>query len=233
MFSNDLFINQVLSKCLDNIQGSREFYLSEDDFKFSFAQALIQCEAEEVVLEYPISNGDLYSGKPEINSDSLNGDKSKIDVRFTYRGQEVFIELKYKQLETVVTRYGQEFKLRNQSAQTIGLYAFHLDIERMEAIKNSLKHKGCLAYCVFITNDQSYMKPHKGAMNKRLALCHGENSYYTNKGIIEYRPRNHSFRTIVIDNSYEAKFCLFKKLDPQGNNSQFWTTIIDLQHPMA
>ena len=251
-------INDVLTKCLEKIKGGMEIYLNEDDFKFSFANALRECGVDDVILEYPIFTAELYEKKPAVKDaffrsykvadgdkeDRYSKDRTRIDIRFRHNDTEYFVELKYKQLETEVTRYEKGFTLRDQSAQDDGMYAIHEDIERMEAIKLTKDHKECMAFCIFITNDESYMKPHNGASNKKVSLCEiiGEKKVFLSKaGVKEYGKTNNQqqnndsqnriHRDLIIEKRYDTSFYEFKTLTPSEKNNKFWVSVIDLQQP--
>ena len=230
-FTEESIINKALNKCLCNLKDEREFYLNEDDFKFSFAQALKECGADEIILEYPISVNDLYSVKSEVTKEIKKSERRKIDVRFRYQRKEVFVELKYKQRKTKVTRYNHEFTLHNHAAQNDGLYAIYLDIERMEAIKDI--HTGCKSFCIFITNDETYIRPHNEEQYGGISLCRDDNSFVSRSGTIEYNPGNRNYRNLYIDKNYKTNFFVFKKLSPDIKNSIFWIMVIDLQKPVT
>lgn len=170
-------VDEIIKGLKDDLEKSdNEIFLSEADLQFCFAQKAKEKGAENIVLEYPINTSELYKGNEDIKeafnfcNKDINKDKTYIDVKFEYNNEVYFVELKYKTSELdCVTRHGHsDFKLFEQSACNLGLYAIYEDIERMEniieapCIVEKYKNKNKLhSYILAITNDYGYWKPHK------------------------------------------------------------------------
>ena len=72
-----------------------------------------------------------------------------MDIWLPDRG--IAIELKHLTKMGVIIHEGEDFRLRDQSAQDAGHYGFRLDISRLEQITESGKaRKG---YAILLTND--------------------------------------------------------------------------------
>lgn len=236
-------IKGILEKCKENLKDN-EIYLSEDDFKFSFAQAVFDVAEEngvenpEVILEYPILTHELYNNDrhKELFIESYpatirdgeskyNKDRTFIDVYFKYNGDEYFVELKFKTVairgeneEKTVFRHELEFYLKNQGAYDLGLYAFYEDIERMEAIKRINSKRN--AFCILVTNDSSYWRlPIKqNAIATHVTL----NELSTKSGEIRFYIGTTNYRTLLIANQYPSwgendEDYLFKRLNGYRN----------------
>lgn len=227
-------VDEILERCLSELCDN-EWFLSEDDFKFSFAQTAAKVEGvSNVILEYPIMTSELYKKKPEVKKTFIqyykdhpgntrkeeeqryNENRSFIDVYFEYNGKKHFIELKYKTNETEVFRHSQSFILRAQGAQDNGMYDIHEDIERMEAIMSSID---CNGHVIALTNDSNYLnKPRANTQKSRVSLYeHSQNN------TIDYHDR----RNLVIQNSYST----WNETDLVREGSNFHKLVIHANDP--
>lgn len=233
----DNIVDEILKCCLDKL-GEDEWFLSEDDFKFSFAQAATEKGAKNVILEYPIMTSELYKKKPEVKEtfiqyyDAHNGNtrrntrrtaeerynenRSFIDVYFEYNDVKHFIELKYKTNETEVFRHSQSFILKAQGAQDNGMYDIHEDIERMEAIMSSID---CNGHVIALTNDPNYLKkPRDNTQKSRVSLYE-----HSQSNTIDYSDR----RKLIIQNSYRT----WNQNNQGIRGSQFHKLVIHANDP--
>ncbi len=257
LFSSDEFLNNVIETCRDKISNDKEIFLSEDDFKFSFAQAAVDCGANNIVLEYPIMTEDLYDNREDVKSsffdiyerkgrckkveEKYKRDRSFIDVHFKHREENYFVELKYKLLSVntkktnrpierkpaMVSRHGRLFQLKNQGAEDLGLYDFYEDIERMENIKRIKDIENIKAFCILITNDNAY-ETLKNGLAEGVSLSGPE----TLSGNVEYQGR----RLLHIENGYPIEFKVFKEVrvdikkdeNREAENNVFKILVMDL-----
>lgn len=213
----DNIVDEILNCCLGKL-GENEWFLSEDDFKFSFAQAATEKGSTNVILEYPIMTSELYKNKTGVKDTFVeyytahpgnttkkpkqryNENRSFIDVYFEYNGEKHFIELKYKTRNEIVTRHGMKFSLKDQSAQDLGSYSIYEDIERMEAIMSSIK--GCKGHVIVLTNDSNYLtRPREGTQRYLVRL-----NDVSRKGTIRYHENNgkNSRRNLIIKYRYST-----------------------------
>lgn len=206
MNSADCFIEKILTTCKSKMEP-QEIYLSEDDFKFSFANAAKACGANDVILEFPIKTKDLYEKSPitidyfkNKKGDKFEESKSYIDISFEYEGVQYFIELKYKVASLEVKRYKRAFTLSEQGAGNIGLYAFHEDIERMEFIRDF--YPNSRTFCILLTNNPYYWSKHrdKTAVDK-VSLS---NTTKIAEELKEFEIGKRKYRDLQCQNRYEA-----------------------------
>lgn len=172
--------------------------------------------------------------------DKYNKDRTFIDVYFKYREKKYYVELKYKLLsvntiinnrkrierqEASVYRYKNLFKLGDQKAEDLGLYAIYEDIERMENIKRV--QEDCLSFCILITNDRAYWNWASG-LSEGVSLA---NERTRNENQVRYTGK----RELNISNSYFIWKNDFKEItvaisDPNriAENNLFRCLVINL-----
>lgn len=104
------------------------------------------------------------------------------------KGEEYLpVELKYKTKKAgkLLTRFDEELKgkytvLKDQAAQDLGKYDFWKDVRRIELVRNRFNRvKNGLA--VFVTNDESYLKPSGENSNCKAFDMSSEGSLSKNK----------------------------------------------------
>ncbi|MDK9690876.1 hypothetical protein [Azospira sp.] len=88
-----------------------------------------------------------------------SGKRVHLDLLVQSDGEELAIELKYKTRLSNLTYAGEDFLLRNQSAQDLGRYDFIKDVGRLEVYTQA--HRGSSGVAIFLTNDQTYWNPSK------------------------------------------------------------------------
>ena len=109
---------------------------------------------------------ELQLGSPDANirlekQVAAQGSRVHLDLLFQSSTVELAIELKYKTRLGSLTYAGEEFSLRNQSAQDIGRHDFIKDIQRLERYVQSRNHS--VGYAVLLTNDRTYWTESKKA----------------------------------------------------------------------
>ena len=237
-FTEDVVINKILESCLANL-NEKEIYLSEDDFKFSFASAAKENGCKNIVLEFPIRTIDLYKKsdanlayfKKKYNNDDakLNQLKSYIDISFEYNNSKYFVELKYKAANLDIERYGNSFELAAQGAGNIGLYNFHEDIERMECIKDT--YSDAKSFCIMLTNDSYYWDKHKkDSMVEHVELY--EKTKTANK-LRCFRIKDTHYRDLQCRNSYKTwsrdlNHNIFKEFNGK-KNGKFRVLVVEMK----
>ena len=126
------------------IAKKRPIFHSEADFQHTFAWEIHQkLPNASVRLELPIhvKNQDLH-----------------IDIWIKNQDEVLAIELKYKTRGLSVQIDGEQYRLKNQSAQDIGRYDFIKDIQRLEHVAS--EKNNFMGYAVLLTNDSAYwIKP--------------------------------------------------------------------------
>ena len=138
-----------MEKIIKTLQGKRQIFCSEGDFQLEMAWVIKEMYHDaKVRLEYV----------PTFN------DKMRIDILVFISNEWIPIELKYKtknsKKEEMIDKITQEdFNIKNQGAKDIGCYLYLKDIERIERIKEAVKNNFKEGYAVFLTNDETYLKP--------------------------------------------------------------------------
>jgi hypothetical protein len=128
---------------LKELARKRTVFHSEADFQHSLAW--------EIHNTYPECAIRLE------RSMHLMKDATHLDI-FAYDEEcLIMVEVKYKTRGLLATVQGEQFYLKDQSAQDLGRYDFLKDIERLEKLGE--KYKSSLGYAVMLSNDSSYWKP--------------------------------------------------------------------------
>lgn len=134
---------------LDTLGKERPVFHSEADFQHALAWIIHEKHPEfNVRLEKRLS---------------LNGLKIYVDI-FVYKenGQHfVVIETKYKTKRLSTTFDGEEFELKDHSAQDCSRYDFLKDIWRIERILR--RYRNGYGIAIFLTNDPLYWLPPRDA----------------------------------------------------------------------
>lgn len=126
-----------LEEVLRVLSEERPVFHSEADFQYALAWKIHQTYPDDSIrLEKP-----TLSNSEEIHVDIvvIDGDSA------------VPIEIKYKTREARIVSRGEEYRLKNQSAEDQGRYDFLKDISRIERIPG-LRY----GFALFLTNDESY-----------------------------------------------------------------------------
>ena len=134
---------KVITELLAKLALHRPLFHSEADFQHAFSWELHQQYGDASLrLELPISQGDkqIY-----------------LDIWAELDKFALAIELKYKTRAIEVIVGGEQFSLKNQSAQDHGRYDFIHDVERLEDIVFS--RSNVIGYAILLTNDSAYWKP--------------------------------------------------------------------------
>ncbi len=242
-------IKETLNKLQDYLMGKKEIFLSEADFKFSFAQqlneVLKECEKEpfKIILEYPILTNKLYENacdncKKEIKNryncknfeERFLADRTFIDLFFEHQGTKYFIEFKYKlkEIKGDIERHGEKgFKIKSQLANNIARHQVYEDIERMENILRCKENCECKSFVIFITNDDNYWgidtKNNKNRTDFHFQLKKGEDtSCCTDEGLV-YNSKKNSRRRLYIKNKYSLDW----KPYLNNCNSEFQILVIE------
>jgi len=140
------------SKLLSNlIEKNRLVFHSEDDFKFSLSQVIIESYPNfSVRLEKPVAITMLYRNGEQIIV------RAPFDIILVDEiGNTIPIELKYKTKKAVFEFNEEEYSLANHSAYDVGRYSFRKDIYRIEKYLEK-NPKSTVGYVLILTNDQNY-----------------------------------------------------------------------------
>ena len=126
---------------LTDLAVRRPIFHSEADFQHALAWQIRESTGSEIRLEFPYS-----------------GDNRRLDIWLPQQG--VAIELKYCTQGLRAKHHGEDFALRDQSAQDTRRYDFLNDVQRLEnACAERDDCKGGLA--IFLTNDHTYWQRSK------------------------------------------------------------------------
>lgn len=126
---------------LSRLAARRPIFHSEADFQHALAWEFhISNEGAQVRLEKQIAE----TGSP----------REYLDLLVHIGDQSIAIELKYKTRLLNINHEGEQYSLRNQSAQDIGRHDFIKDIGRLERYVKA--HEKSEGIAVLLTNDPSY-----------------------------------------------------------------------------
>ena len=131
-----------LQELLRQLALQRPLFHSEADFQHALAWELHSfLPGSRVRLELPLGQFDR---------------QRHLDIYLKHDGRELALELKYKTRALAVTKGGERFQLKDQSAQPIGQYDFIKDIQRIEQMADG--RQNAKGYAIFLTNDSAYWK---------------------------------------------------------------------------
>ena len=130
---------------LARLAKKRPVFHSEADFQHALAWELqLDSPDAQIRLEKQVAT---------------QGSRVHLDLLFQSDGIEMAIELKYKTRLGKLFYAGEEYALRNQSAQDIGRHDFIKDIHRLERYLES--HNNAVGFAVLLTNDRTYWNESK------------------------------------------------------------------------
>ena len=143
-----------LTEILLELKNERPVFHSEDDFKFSFANAIkARYPSYKIRLERPA----IIPMK--FKNDTIAEVRAPIDiVVIDDEGLEIPIELKYKTKSTSekLQFENEIFDLANHGASDIGRVNFRKDIYRIEQYIKLSKKKSLKGFVIIITNEKDY-----------------------------------------------------------------------------
>jgi hypothetical protein len=140
-----LVSSHKIQTVLSRLAKKRPVFHSEADFQHALAWELqLESPDAQIRLEKQVAT---------------HGSRVYLDLLFQSGDVEIAIEIKYKTRHGKFLYSGEEFALRNQSAQDIGRHDFIKDIQRLERYLQS--HNNAVGFAVFLTNDQSYWNESK------------------------------------------------------------------------
>jgi len=132
-----------MEQVLAELSRKQPVFYSEADFQHALAwQFHLLHSNADIRLEYPVP---------------LDGSAAYIDIVIGDRAATTAIELKYKTARTSIVHGGEQYSLRDQSAQDSGRYDFLKDIRRLE--KFTAATPNSVGYAVILTNDWLYWNP--------------------------------------------------------------------------
>lgn len=208
------------------IEEQRDLFFNENDMQMNLAVYLMRSSKNysDVSIEYymPSEQLDGYLWEKELY----------IDIVVRKDNEYVAIELKYptSKISEPLERFGEQLTkdhvtlLKEHSAHNLVQYRFWKDVRRLELLKKrfpSVK-KG---FAILLTNDLSYMKPHKKGTNcepfSTNKGLHGTIMHWANdKG---EKMKKKGYPDFMLDNHYAInwhKICL--------NNHEFIYCIIEV-----
>ena len=130
---------------LARLAGRRPLFHSEDDFKLELAWELK--EEFRGTVEVRLERPDLIDDK------RISVDITLVRPTRNPTEPKKYIELKYKTRKLEHSIEGDDYDLKDQSAQDNGRYDFLRDISRVEKLGGG--------FAVFLTNDRIYWEPGK------------------------------------------------------------------------
>lgn len=133
-----------LGQVLSILAKKRPVFHSEADFQHAFAWEVHQeLPAASVRLELPVQAKNRFL---------------HIDVWVADQDAILAVELKYKTRGLSVRVGGEQYRLKDQSAQDLGRYDFMKDIQRLEQVV--VTRPNVTGYAILLTNDSAYwVKP--------------------------------------------------------------------------
>jgi hypothetical protein len=131
---------QKIQAVLARLATKRPIFHSEADFQHALAWELqLESPDAQIRLEKQVA---------------AQGSRVHLDLLVQSNEEEIAIELKYKTRVGKLHHAGEDFALRNQSAQDIGRHDFIKDIQRLERY---VEARNCsVGFAVLLTNDRTY-----------------------------------------------------------------------------
>ncbi len=138
-----------IQEILDLLPNERPVFHSEKDFQFSLALKIKEKNPKmKIRLEVP------------MDSDGTNKRIERIDMKVIDGSTEIGIEVKYITEELIIIIDGEQFKLKNHSANDIRCYDVLKDIQRLERFVKSGSIK--IGYSIVLTNVESLWNEKNG-----------------------------------------------------------------------
>lgn len=131
------------------LSRQRPLFHSEADFQHAFAWE----------IQRRLPNANIRLERPILR----NGKWLHLDLLVSDSDRSIAIELKYKTRELSLNHQGENYHVKNHSAQDVGRYDFLKDIYRLELITKSIDN--CCGWAVLLTNDFAYWRPARGGTN--------------------------------------------------------------------
>lgn len=129
-----------IDEVLAGLAGQRPLFHSEADFQHAFAWEIHKrLPTASVRLELPV----------QVNNKFLH-----IDVWVVDQAEIMAVELKFKTRSLSAHIDGEQYNLKNQSAQDVGRYDFIKDIQRLEGVATT--HNRFTGFAILLTNDSAY-----------------------------------------------------------------------------
>ena len=128
---------------MERLAVRRPIFRSEADFQHALAWEVKEAHACEVRLEY----------KPFPN------DEMQVDIWLPAEG--VAIELKRRTRSVQVEHGGEQFELKDHSAEDQGRYEYVKDVQRLERVVDGLDAARA-GFAVFLTNERLYWNRGRG-----------------------------------------------------------------------
>jgi len=129
-----------ISEVLTALASKRPIFHSEAEFQHVLAWEIQQqLPNASLRLELPV----------EVRNQCLH-----MDIWATTADEVLAIELKYKTRGLSVLVDGEDFYLKDQSAQDIGRYDFLKDVRRLEQV--TTERRNATGYAILLTNDSAY-----------------------------------------------------------------------------
>ena len=148
-----------LPNLLQSLAVERPVFHSEADFQLALAW--------EIKRRVPTCDIRLEKCVPFLNR------RRYVDIWITKGNQIVAIELKYPTRLRTLESNGEQFELRDHSAEDCGRYDFLKDIVRLQGlVAAGVANAG---YALLLTNDPSYWSPpiQKGQSDELFRIHHG------------------------------------------------------------
>ncbi len=135
-----------IPRVLADLATRRPIFHSEADFQHALAWEIHRLLPNASVrLELPVAHMNKLL---------------HVDVWVVQGDAVLAIELKYKTRAFSMSSNGEQFILRNQSAQDLGRYDFIKDIQRLERIASA--RTNVVGYTIMLTNDSAYWASREG-----------------------------------------------------------------------
>jgi hypothetical protein len=129
-----------ISEVLTTLASKRPIFHSEAEFQHALAWEIHEeLPSASLRLELPV----------EVKNQCLH-----MDIWAITADEVLAIELKYKTRGLSVQVDGEDFFLKDQSAQDIGRYDFLKDIRRLEQV--TTERRNATGYAILLTNDSAY-----------------------------------------------------------------------------
>ena len=132
-----------LEKIMSELGKKRQLFHAEADFQHALAWQIHQAMPESEI-------------RLEVNMAPTDSERLYLDMWMPFEG--IALELKYATRKLAIDIRGEQFRLRDQSAQDVKRYDVLKDIARLERLVAEVD-RCSEAYAIFVTNDPGYWNP--------------------------------------------------------------------------
>jgi len=201
-----------VAKVIDSLSRRRKIFHSKNDFQNGIAREIERTYNTGVCIDY---------------RHSAMTDRTRLEIWLPV--EKVALKIRYRTRAISCRINGEDFELRNHSAQDQGRYSYIADIERLEKLQ--LSGEISEGYAMLLTNDHLYWsKPKKKGIDSEFKLHEFDenNARRSITGVLNWNPDAGDGSTagydkeIDLKNEYALNWSSYSELaDDSGQRHQF------------